>query len=445
MNRGDERPTGWLEATIAGGHVNIVSVARVLGPQFEEARLVSAVKATQHRHFNLRIRISPDGRSLVSADSSVVRVAQASVGSAAEFETLLGQMQNEALSPDLDSQIDLPWLVEAVFVRELNATMLCVAIHHAIADGTSVYVITHDILSHYADPSTPRFKMQLPPLPSVEALSLTAFGADDLKDDALLAKLVAARSNWKPTLPSQFLPSSDSRVPNGFLLRDISVERMVRLRNKCHVENVTVGSLLVAALHFAVARVVAKETSGGIQFPFKFVHDVDANLRRRLGGSVDLGDEHVGLLIGMMAIDVPLTSTSETIFGFAQKVKAWFGKELDANTPHKYHFANKRFDAECEPPATRVSDLNFSNVGVYPFQTKYGDHSLSHFYEVGSWCPFGGTHVFLINTVAGRMCLSWVFEETPVNRSVACQLMDGVVGLLEEVCDGPDVVLADLI
>lgn len=68
--------------------------------------------------------------------------------------------------------------------------------------------------------------------------------------------------------------------------------------DRCHTEKVTIGSLLVAALYFSMAKLTKKE-----QLDFSF--DVDVDLRARFSPSLD--PYSIGLLIGMINLKNEIT------------------------------------------------------------------------------------------------------------------------------------------
>jgi hypothetical protein len=95
------------------------------------------------------------------------------------------------------------------------------------------------------------------------------------------------------------------------MLWETPPEQFSEVLAQCKAEGVTFGSLLIAALHFAVAKMSHAE--GRFCTPWRFTHDIDVNLRGRC--PLPLGNKHVGLLIGMMQVapqSIPL-NTSGTI------------------------------------------------------------------------------------------------------------------------------------
>ncbi|KAJ3089295.1 hypothetical protein HK100_007808 [Physocladia obscura] len=424
------RPVGWLEDTLARGNLNIVAIVKLEGPELEMPRLEAAVAATQRRHANLRVNLTADATHFVGV-SGAAPVSVYTVSDETVLHSQLRHLQHATLP--LFSKLLPLWRIDSFRAEFIHATVFCISIHHAVADGTSVYVLLNDILSAYTSPDS--ISPPLPFLADVASLSAQAFGPNLLDDNAVLNKLIAARKTWKATLPTEIPPvqhDHDTRAKNAFFLRDIPADVFAQVLQRCHQERITVGMLLLAALHFSVARIVSSKGQQ-LVFPWYFPHDLDVNLRRRFGNVMDLGKDHVGLLIGMMGIDVAIESKDDTLFDFARRIGNWMYEGLAAKLPHKYHVANQRYDIEVGVPITRTTDLNFSNVGVYPFRTEYGDLVVTEFHEVGVWCPAVGTHVFLINTVNERLCCSWVYEESTENANVAKELLDSVVDLLEHV------------
>ncbi|KAJ3128455.1 hypothetical protein HK100_009158 [Physocladia obscura] len=425
-----ERALGWMERNFVRDSISIVAIAKLEGPELEMPRLEAAVAATQRRHANLRVNLNADATHFVGV-SGAAPVSVYTVSDETVLHSQLRRLQHATLP--LFSKLLPLWRIDSFRAKFIHATVFCISIHHAVADGTSVYVLLNDILSAYTSPDS--ISPPLPFLADVASLSAQAFGPNLLDDDAVLNKLIAARKTWKATLPTEIPPvqhDHDTRAKNAFFLRDIPADVFAQVLQRCHQERITVGMLLLAALHFSVARIVSSKGQQ-LVFPWYFPHDTDVNLRRRFTDAMDFGHDYVGLLIGMMPTDLVVESKEDTLFDFARRMGGWLREGLATKLAHKFHVVNQRYDVEVGVPATRTTDLNFSNVGVYPFKTEHGDLVVTEFHEVGAWCPAGGTHIFLINTVNGRLCCSWVYEESTGNANVAKELLDSVVDLLEHV------------
>jgi hypothetical protein len=291
--------------------------------------------------------------------------------------------------------------------------------------------MTYDILQSYNTSNTNHIAESLQFLPDIESL---CFDKDSTNSSAaagsILTDLISRRSVWKPTLPTE-IPQNNNGDPvrNDFLLRATTSASFLAIKQRCRDERITIGSLLLASLHFAVVKLL-RTRGESVKFPWHFEHDMDVNLRKRI--DMNLEDDHVGLLIGMMSVNVPVESDNEPLFEFARRIAHWAKESIARRDSHSYHIANRRYDSEIGTPVDRVTDLNFSNVGLYPFETEFNGFRLTSIHVIGWWCPAVGTHVFLINTCADRICYSWVFEQSPGNQAVANELLDQVQYLIEQ-------------
>ena len=180
-------------------------------------------------------------------------------------------------------------------------------------------------------------------------------------------------------------------------------------------------------------------TGGG---PLACSFDLDVNLRKRYPG-LDLGNDHVGLHIGMMQLALSITPTT-TFWGFCHLVFSQLHRRLSDGEHFLYHTANRVFDWGNEEYTARVArnhghanDLNFSNIGPYPFPPEYGaDTRVTRCYCVGSrWCPFFGGYVFLIHSLT-ELNYSFVYEVG--NEVTATKLFAEITKLVECAATLPD-------
>lgn len=96
-----------------------------------------------------------------------------------------------------------------------------------------------------------------------------------------------------------------------------------------------------------------------------------------------------------------------------------------------------------------VSNLNFSNIGPYPFNPVYklkdGEITLEKLNIAGApWCPLFTGYVFLIHSVK-YLSYSFVYDELSENEEMPKLLFPNIVKLVEQSFDLEKFTLSDYI
>lgn len=342
-----------------------------------------------------------------------------------------------------------------VFIRGPESDVLLVKYHHCIADGTSGWILINDLLTAATSSANANTASnnedkvhELPMLPSVDKMCFPSgrSAEDEEYVERALITLRKKRSDWYPRL--EYSPEPSAGNVHSILYRDGTIEGLDRLLDKCRSRGVTVGSVLGAATYFAVAKMNdAKNPENNNQEEddddrtgkeFRFDFDMDVNLRKRLPKS--LGNDHVGAYIGMMSFNLSLTP-STTFWDFVQTMRDAIETGLNEKQHFHYLEVNRRLDEQIEESPLEdkawklddghAQDMNFSNIGRYPFSPVYGNITVDKIYCVGGgWCPTFGAYVFLIPSVTS-LNFSLVYESAKLNDAVANDFFDSVCSLVE--------------
>lgn len=259
-----------------------------------------------------------DGASCFDETNSAVSFESFKVENSDSFDCHLNEMVNTSF--DLLSDSNLLWSVKSFFIFSEATTKLCITTHHAIADGTSSFIIINDILQSYehacigdlaAIPAPSADTLDF--LPEIEEICFPNGKTDNdmTSSTAILQKLKDFRSSWTPMIPYEVGTGGGAGSParlarNDHILWDTPPEKFSAVMAQCKAEGVTFGALFIAALHFAVAKLSHAE--GRFSTPWQFTHDIDVNLRKHC--PLPLGNDHVGLLIGMMQVNLNPSHTA---------------------------------------------------------------------------------------------------------------------------------------
>lgn len=463
-----QRKLGYFEAYTASIDTCIVSMAAVLSYHQASFRLTDAaihrgVDYIAHRHPHLRSTLCHDEdgdlclqflhqqESPSSSDLTGSHLEIVIATSANGWRDIVHQESN--IGFDLNGSNPY-WKV--VFIRastRADNDVLLIKYHHAIADGTSGYILINDFLA--AASSMKDIKDDaLPMLPSIDDMCFPTGRTpqDEKFVESSLTTLRRKRSDWFPRL--KYSPNPPAGNAHSMLYRDGTEDGLNKLLEACRSRGVTIGAVLGAATYFVVAkmnnchdpagsrkreaRLASGEEEDNSSFHFDF--DMDVNLRKRLPKS--LGSDHVGAFIGMMSFNLSL-EPSITFWNFVHSMNRAIGDALNEKQHFHYLEVNKRLDKMLEknPLENRCwkvndghsTDMNFSNIGRYPFSPDYdGGVSVEKIYCVGGgWCPTFGAYVFLIPSVR-YLNFSLVYEsDAEINDAVANEFFDSVCDLVE--------------
>lgn len=406
-------------------------------------KFVAAVKATAKRHPQLRSIIDERGfLEIPGFEASDNHYEVLDVESSEESKAIAEMEGN--LSAEMYGPKPL-WKIILLRVASEESNVLLVKFHHCIGDGSSGYIITHDVLRFYQSLTENGQLDDIVSLPRLESADKMSFPEGTTADDArvadeLYSQFVKRRCEWAPSSGLPF----DRKVGgehNTTLYRDGCQENSDALLAKCRSKGLTVGAVLVAGTYFAIAKMDAQYRARLAADPdaeFSFDFDMDVNLRKRL--QTVLGNDHVGTIIGMMSFSLRLKASTK-FWEFVLQVKEAMTDFLESKLHFHYFGVNERFDAACESmPKFQenlsrndglVQDMNFSSFGRYFYDTKYGQLQIEKMYASGGgWCPTFGSCVFLILGLKQNH-YTFVYSKSDGNSRVAEDFFGKAVDIIE--------------
>jgi len=191
---------------------------------------VKAVKATAKRHPQLRSVIDKNAMSFVELDGFVPGEEHYEVVDARSEDEWMAIADAES---HLDADIYGPMpLWKIILVRYASvgndSNTLLVKFHHCIGDGSSGYIITHDIMRFHQRLEQEGELGDVQPLPQLASPDKMAFpvgvGAEEqVAADRLLEDFTKRRCEWSPSVGLPFDRTVDGDR-NSTLYRDGSLE-----------------------------------------------------------------------------------------------------------------------------------------------------------------------------------------------------------------------------
>jgi hypothetical protein len=167
---------------------------------------------------------------------------------------------------------------------------------------------------------------------------------------------------------------------------------------------------------------------------FKF--DLDVNLRHHYPSPLPRY-EHVGLHIGMMSLSDISVSLGTKFWPLCRAVYSNLQKNL-ADKQHLIYLPANRLtstdeliDEQTKRSDGRINDLNFSNIGTYPFQREFEGMRLKHYYCVGAdACPAVATNVLLVCSI-DSLDYTLMHEAGEKNQAIARSWFDQMASLTD--------------
>lgn len=423
---------------------NVVMVAHVEGGAMDPAKFVLAVKATTRRHPQLRSIIDKASLSYMELEGFEPDENHYQVIEAPDADSWKAVVDKESNTPcDMYGPRPL-WKVVLIKFEEKNVMLVC--FHHCIGDGSSGYVITNDVLKFHQRLEEVGDVGDINPLsrlPSPEAMAFpdsdgVVPDAERPAVDALLKDFTRRRCEWRPRLAFDRTIGGEH---NSTLYMDGTKESADALLARCRSKGLTVGAVLVAGTYFAIAKMDSEFRAQLASRPlaqFDFDFDMDVNLRKRLPGN--LGNDHVGTIIGMMGFSLSMSGKT-SFWDFVAEVRDEMTKAMESRQHLHYFDVNEQFDAsssdnpEFQDNLKRndglVQDMNFSSFGKYFFEPTYGKLQLTKLYCAGGgWCPTFGSCVFLIPTVTANN-YTFVYSTNDTNAQIASDFFKGACDIIE--------------
>lgn len=217
-----------------------------------------------------------------------------------------------------------------------------------------------------------------------------------------------------------------------------------RLREKCHSQQVTLHGPLVACLALAIHHCFPLKTKNTRYLIPKTI-DLDYDLRPRIPNS-PLTPSTVGFSVGIGSIilkrQLPLASTS--FWTLARKCVTLTNKVISNGelyfTQHLFKDVAKneqkfiRFANSF--PEGRVSEINFSNIGKYPYSCDYnqGQIRLRGLHVINNGGVYRTSNIFFV-ACAGDGQLDISFANEMESKEKAEEFLNYYISLLEKCAD----------
>lgn len=483
-SRKPSRVLGWWEEQMIDGHYPCHAIFEVNTAKLSQPLFKAAVQATSRKHAMMRVNADPSEkkpRHWYLLDDAEIPVKFVKIGQeiASFSEYYHKEILHSCLSYNSDS-VPL-WSVYVVVDEKMDKTTIVSMYSHGNGDGTTNHLAAREYLDFYcqfallhSEAEVAAAVQQVPLAPIPHDVEVYAFGAHDPtsnSDSSVLgdlstdiqdrAKAIAARrhevmSRKVPKLP---LPENQKveRIPhvNGTEPRNgVQFYRLSGIATKvyeaCKSKGLTVGSAIIAALHFSIAKNFAAKQKAqnkkGLEFPFYVHHDLDANLRIRTVPPIP--QLTFGCFIGQFMLDVPLENQI-LFWEYATQLRKSIESQVgEKQEPILYHPAYRFFGGDTEGVDSYCGpDFNLSNIGPYPWNPNYtvatGSNSelkfaITAFHTSGWFCPGGAGYVFLTHSVNDNMCFTWVFvdDEERVNKAEAERIEVDFEFLMKQAAEG---------
>jgi hypothetical protein len=281
-------------------------------------------------------------------------------------------------------------LLRAVLLQEPGRAVCILSTHHAIGDGMSIAFVVRDLLQALTGTT-------LRPLPALPALDeLVGQRATGRARQAIAAALGPAA----PGPPSRYR-ERDGAVPQIRFLQ-LGPEFTDCLRERAREEGASVHGALCSGLALSYAQVHDRPASE----PIRIWSPID--VRKLLG----LGDD-----CAVLATSRIVTAEPGGLPGFWGVARA-IAARLEATRTVAYLTAALTLlsqtingldvAAAAQLMAQRFSfDFVLTNLGVLPYQTRFGDLKLEKLLGPAVLSGFEGEHVFGAATTGGKLSLTY--------------------------------------
>ncbi|KAL0490284.1 ppsC [Acrasis kona] len=399
---------------------NVCVWCDVNGPPLDLDKSKKAVANLIKRHPNLKYDAVRDGDDFefVSLTNDEIPFSTQTT-SEADFISFI---ENCLDTPFVHSQNNYLWNVTLLQIEGTTLQRLVITFSHSIGDGTSAMILVKDFLSYYQNPFIE--VEELVSLPNITELMFPngTSKSDDDMIETIANEIVQETKNKKFCLSWD----DDTNLKgNGVVLSQI---QLTSILNKCKTEKTTIGSAIIAACELELGK-SGRSTE----------IDVDFNVRKRLD-SIHLGDDHVGMLI---AIDVLRTAVDvQDFWERARQIRQELNRMVDSRSYQHCSSAIDKADEKMsldesfaklyEEQKMRYVEMNISNIGMFPFPTKYGEHTIKDMHIVGSNQPEGMNYLLLCNGINDKLCFSLVYDKALFKRETATGFLNNVISTIEQ-------------
>jgi hypothetical protein len=379
-------PRHFVMAAQVGGHTSIDQWRR-------------ALDAVQRRHplLSAGIEVGDDGNPYFH------RVAAAPI----PLRVLRGGMLRCELEAELACELGLPFdprrapLMRAVLLYEPERATCILSTHHSIADGRSIAFVFRDLLQ--ALTRTPLQALPVPPT------------VDDVVDRAAPGRpRQAGRTALDavaPGRPARYRARDGARPQVRTL--QLAPEFVGRLRQRAREEGTSLHGALCSGLALSFAELVDRPADE----PVRIWSPMD--VRKLLG----LGDD-----CAVLAVSAIIPAAPDGLRGIWPAARGITSRLAETNTVEYLadglQLLSRSIGALDVPAAAQLMAQRFSfdfvvtNLGVLPYETRFGNLCLEALWGPAVLSGFENEHVFGVTTVGGRLALSYS-SYTPIEPLLA--------------------------
>jgi hypothetical protein len=368
----------WLMNQFTPFHFAIC--AQIEGPTTVEGWR-AALDMVQRRHplFSVNIRLNKDGHPHFQHFAETRIPLRVIASDDLRWEP---EMERELLTP---VNAEHSPLVRAVLLHQAHRAVIILSSHHSIADTKSLIFAIRDALQALSG----KLLDALPPIGSFDTLLLSVAGETD---DDMPNQAPAPEPTGKPIVYRE-PDGSAPRISSLSLAPDLTRE----LRRRSRAEETTVHGALVAA-----AVEAARQISGELrEAVIRVCSAIDA---RKL---IEAGED-VALLAGGKTIlmEPQITDFWEMARLAKRKIAPW--QTLESFS--RMIGGGKQFMADLLEPkdvaafmAQHGFELNISNLGEIPIETRFGDLTLTSLWGPSILQGFQGEQEIGVATVNGSL------------------------------------------
>jgi hypothetical protein len=315
----------------------------------------------------------------------------------------------------LDLRSGVP--IRVVQVPEPGGSVIVLAAHHAVVDGTSLLRVLHEVLVAAAA-RLQGGRADLPELPLSPAALDVVRVPPPVRWAAPLLRRLWARDVLQRQ--AELRPEALGPIRSICAFRRGSADGLARLREATAREGVTVGQVALAA------------TASALADRGRLALEVEVDLRRHARPAIS--DERVGLYTGGVRVDVDLDRGFwDAARAAGRQVRSMIGWNLPAFPHVVLDRADPRQvldDAGCDPVRPGAAP-NVSNVGRYPFPVDHGPLVLRDVYGGNGVVPRGAPLMVWLRGMPDGLCYNAVAAAPFVSRQTLERVLDGVVALCE--------------
>jgi hypothetical protein len=430
------RPIGFLEDWFHKMKYTLVTVAHVNGPRLERDVLKMALEATSRRYPILRCNVDHHGNRRFCLKELIHRpFIEPKFLRSGDWRTVAEKELNVNFNVGGNEPL---WRVTVL--NEDNSQKLIISIHHCLSDETSMNIIVNSILCYYdqIEKQGSQFDMEsiesLPMLPDAEEL----YFLNNTMDENYVKREARERRKkflaYKPSLKFDHENHGTAHRRCKVLFRTGTEQNYEAIEKKVDELHISVRSVIIACSWFKIAELLMKQkeiSSDKINCPIDYFID----LRRLV--QPKLNDEFVGLLVGILSLDIEITMETK-FWALCKQIQCKLQQAIIDEEPMYWHpiwrnvgIDNQQFVESLKKNCGRYGDIIIEDTGVYPFPTVIGNrYTVQHVHTVSGYEPYGWTYSFSVNTV-NSLCYSWSFDQSLIDEETANRLFMDITDMIE--------------